>query len=215
MSSPAERYVPAAGRRGLTALYDPALSLTMREGAWRPALVEQVQAGGARDVADVGCGTGTLAIALARAGLRTTAVDGDADVLARARDKARAAGVEIDWRPGLADALPLADGSVDAVVCSLLLHHLVPATKAAALAEARRVLRPGGRLHVADWGAPADPLQRMAFLALQAIDGFPNTRDHAAGRLPDLVRAAGFATVARRRRLRTVWGTLEVLEALS
>ena len=201
-------YVRAAGRFSPTALYDPALALTMREGSWRPQLVERVGTG---DVVDVGCGTGTLAIALARAGARVTAIDGDDDVLRRAR--AKAAGLDIDWRPGLADALPLPDAHADAVVCSLLLHHLQPEVKAAALAEAHRVLRPGGKLHVADWGRPADPLQRAAFLGLQLLDGFSNTADHAAGRLPALIAAAGFADVTRWRRLRTVWGTLELLEA--
>jgi ubiquinone/menaquinone biosynthesis C-methylase UbiE len=208
-----QRYVAAAGRGALTALYDPALRMTMRESAWRPALVERVVAGGARDVLDVGCGTGTLSVALAAAGTRVVGVDGDEDVLARARAKAAAAGVDVEWRTGLADALPAPAASADAVVCSLLLHHLEPRVKAAALAEARRVLRPGGRLYVADWGRPADPLQRVMFFGLQLLDGFSNTRDHAAGRLVDVIAAAGFRSVAGRNRLRTVWGTLDVLEA--
>lgn len=213
MSSGTDRYVPAAGRRALTALYDPVQALTMREGAWRPALVARVVAAGAHDVLEVGCGTGTLAVALARAGANATGIDGDGEILHRARDKARAAGAEVDWRKGLADALPVADASADAVVCSLLLHHLQPEAKVAALAECRRVLRPGGRLHVADWGRPADPLQRAAFLGLQLLDGFANTADHAAGRLAALIAGAGFRSVTRHDRLRTVWGTLELLEA--
>ena len=207
------RYVPAAGRPGLTALYDPVLALTMREGAWRPALVAAALAGEGRDVLDLGCGTGTLAIDLVRAGARVVGVDGDDEVLQRAAAKARAAGVELDLRQGLADAVPLADGSVDVVVCSLLLHHLAPTVKTAALRECRRVLRPGGRLLIADWGRAADPVQRAAFFALQLLDGFDGTRDHAAGRLPGLVTAAGFDGVAVTSRLRTVFGTLELLEA--
>ena len=203
-----DSYVRAAGHFSPTALYDPALALTMREGAWRPQLVERIGTG---DVVDVGCGTGTLAIALAQAGARVIGVDGDEDVLRRAR--AKADGVEIDWRRGLADAVPLPDASADAVVCSLVLHHLQPDAKAAALAECRRVLRPGGALHIADWGKPADPLQRAAFFGLQLLDGVANTADHAAGRLPALIAAAGFSDVHRWRRLRTVWGTLELLEA--
>jgi len=96
---------------------------------------------------------------------------------------------------------------------SLLLHHLGPDAKRSALADARRVLRPGGRLHVADWGRPHDPIMRGAFFVLQAIDGFANTRDHAAGRLPAMIAAAGFADVTSYARLRTAFGTLELLDA--
>jgi hypothetical protein len=52
---------------------------------------------------------------------------------------------------------------------------------------------------------------RGAFLLLQALDGFENTRDHAAGRLPALLHGAGFEDVTTNARLRTAWGTLELL----
>jgi ubiquinone/menaquinone biosynthesis C-methylase UbiE len=214
-ASATERYVPAAGRAAFTGAYDAVLALTMRERSWRPVLVDAVLAGVASGgtVVDVGAGTGTLAIALAEArpDVAVVAVDGDPRVQELARRKAGAERVR--WRRGLAQELPLPDGSADRVVTSLLLHHLGPDGKRAALAEARRVLRPGGRLHVADWGRPADPLMRAAFLALQLIDGFAGTRDHAAGRLPRLIADAGFADVRARLRLRTTWGSLELLDA--
>jgi SAM-dependent methyltransferase len=211
VSDAAPRYVPAAGRRALTALYDPAMALTMREGTWRPVFADQILHGLKPDgvVVDVGAGTGTLAARLAdlRPEADVIAIDGDPEVLARAARKG------VRCREGLADALPLADHSADRVVFSLLLHHLEPDGKRAALAEARRVLRAGGRVHVADWGPPHDPLMRATFFGLQLLDGFANTRDHAAGRLPDLIAAAGFAGVAVGERYRTVWGSLELLTA--
>lgn len=108
----------------------------------------------------------------------------------------------------------MAGASADRVVMSLLLHHLGPDAKRAALSEARRVLRPGGRLHIADWGRPADRVMRAAFFALQLIDGFAGTRDHAAGRLPRVVVEAGFSDVQCHRHLRTTWGSLELLRAV-
>jgi ubiquinone/menaquinone biosynthesis C-methylase UbiE len=209
------RYVPAAGRRGMTRFYDSAVALTMRERLFRGRLVEQVLAGlpAGGTIADVGAGTGTLAIALARAApaAELVAVDGDPEVLAIAAAKHGAAAVE--WKRGLADELPLADASCDRVTMSLLLHHLDPAGKRAALAEAHRVLRDDGRLHIADWGRPQDPLMRVGLFTLALIDGFDGIRDHAAGRLPGFVEAAGFARVERHDRLRTAWGSLELLSA--
>ena len=211
-----ERYVPASGRFGPTSLYDRSIALTMREERWRPVLRDRVLAGvpeGGR-VVDVGAGTGTLAVALAEArpDVEVVGVDGDPEILAQARAKPGAE--RVIWEPGLAGELPLASESADAAVISLVLHHLGPGGKRRALADVARVLRPGGRLHVADWGRPATPALRGAFFALQVLDGFEGTRDHAAGRLPDFLRAAGFDDVRRTGRLRTTWGTLELLEGV-
>ncbi len=96
---------------------------------------------------------------------------------------------------------------------SLLLHHLEPTGKRAALAEAARVLKPAGRLHIADWGRPPDPVMRAAFFALQLLDGFAGTQPHARGELPCFVTQAGFVDVETRTRLRTFWGLLELLGA--
>jgi len=206
-------YIKANGRFVPTALYDRSIAITMREGAWRPRLVRDVLNGDPREVLDLGCGTGTLAIAMARAAgrARITGIDGDAEILDIARAKEGSEG--IDFVGGLADALPFDDGSFDRVVCSLLLHHLDPAVKRAALAEARRVLRRGGRLHVADFGRSHDPLMRILFAGLQVLDGFANTADHPAGRLPAMIETAGFHSVERTLALRTAWGSFEVLSA--
>jgi ubiquinone/menaquinone biosynthesis C-methylase UbiE len=214
----AERYVPAAGRPAFTPLYDTVVALTMREATFRGRLGTQVLAGltpGAT-VVDVGCGTGTQAIALAMAaelhGAALIGVDGDPEVLARARAKPWAD--KVQWRDGLATGLPVPSESVDRVVMSLLLHHLDAVEKRTALDQAIRVLRPGGRLHVADWGRPRDPLMRAAAWALQRVDGAEGLREHLQGAVPVLLADAGFVAVAVHDRLRTAWGSLELLSAL-
>lgn len=116
-------------------------------------------------------------------------------------------------RPGGADSTGLQDASADRVVMTLLLHHLDPSAKRAALTEARRVLRSDGRLHIADWGKPSGPLSRAGFFGLQLVDGFAGTRDHAAGRLAAYVTEAGFSQVQRTHRLLTMFGDLELLRA--
>jgi SAM-dependent methyltransferase len=209
-----DRYVTATGLPGLTRFYDSIIAVTMRERLFRGRLAQQVLAGlpekEAR-IADVGAGTGTFAIGLAAAApaAEVVAIDGDPEVLALARAKDGAAAVE--WKRGLANELPLADGSCDRVAMSLLLHHLDADGKRAALVEAHRVLRPGGRLHIADWGKPQDPLMRAGLFTLAIFDGFDGIRDHAAGRLPLFIEDAGFSQVHRHDRLRTAWGSLELL----
>lgn len=205
----------ATGLRGLTRYYDSIIAVTTRERLFRGRMTEQVLAGlpAAARIADVGAGTGTLAIGLASAapGTDVIGIDGDPEILTMAEGKHGAAAVE--WKTGLAEALPLADRSCDRVTMSLLLHHLDADGKRAALVEAHRVLRAGGRLHVADWGKPRDPLMRAGLFTLALFDGFDGIRDHAAGRLPSFVKEAGFGVVRRHDRLRTAWGSLELLSA--
>ncbi len=209
------RFVPAAGRRGLTRFYDTALAITTRESHFRALLTEQVLSGLPRGaaIADIGAGTGTLAIALAAAapGARVVAIEPDPAAREIALGKRGAEAVQ--WRTALAGKLPLADHGADRVVMSLVLHHLDPEGKRLALAEAHRVLRPEGSLHIADWGAAQDPLMRAAFFVLQLIDGFAGTADHVAGRLPRFIEAAGFDALRTHKRLRTAWGSLELLSA--
>jgi ubiquinone/menaquinone biosynthesis C-methylase UbiE len=207
-------YVRAAGKRGSVRIYDTVLKLSAREGRWRSALLDRAAAGIPRDgtAVDVGAGTGTFAIALARRRPDVTAiaVDGDESILELAR--AKLGSERVDWRAGLANELPLEDESADTVTMSLVLHHLSPRTKRAALAEARRVLRPGGQLHVADWGPQTDPAMRLAFRhLLQRVDGVRNTQEHADGLIPGIIAGAGFTHVRSYDRLRTIWGSLELL----
>jgi ubiquinone/menaquinone biosynthesis C-methylase UbiE len=217
-----DRYVPAAGRRVFTPLYDAVNAVAMRQGRWRPRLVERALDSRALSspaplrILDLGCGTGEMALAIARASpaVQLIGVDGDPDILERAALKARAAGIGLELHEALADRLPLPDANVDCVVSTLMFHHLAPSAKRAALTEARRVLVPGGRLLICDIGRASDPLMRAAFFAVQLLDGFPNTRAHARGELPEIVSQSGFSPVTVFARYRTGGGTLDLIEAL-
>ena len=210
------RFVPAAGVGRLTRFYDSIIALTMRERLFRGAFGAQVMAGlrpGSR-IVDIGSGTGSFAIQVSglKSGAEVIGVDTDAEVLRLAQVKPGAGAVT--WKRGGASLLPLPDESCDRAVMSLVLHHLDADGKRAALAEARRVLRPGGRLHIADWGKPQDPLMRTALYVLAIFDGFDGIRDHAAGRIPAFVVEAGFEPPIRHDRFRTAWGSLELLSAV-
>lgn len=98
-------------------------------------------------LADLACGTGRVAAALAPAVGRVIAIDDSPQMLAAARRRlAELPGVEV--REGRLEELPLADASLDAATLFLALHHV--AEPHLVLAEARRVLRPGGRLLLVD-----------------------------------------------------------------
>lgn len=211
-----ERYVPALGFRALTPLYDAVVRLTTRERTFKQALLDQAGLAPGQDVLDLACGTGTLTIWASQRvpGLRLTGLDGDAEVLARARGKAQVAGLDIVFDEGLSTALPYSNGRFDRVLSSLFFHHLDRDGKQRTLAEACRVLKPGGELHVADWGRAANPLMRAAYFAIQLLDGFDNTADNVNGLLPEFMRAAGFADVTETRRFSTMWGTLSLYRAV-
>ena len=109
------------------------------------------------EIADLGCGDGYLAIEASRFAKRVIAVDRSEAVLERARALAarlaRRTATEggrrvrnVEWKQGEIEQLPLADASVDVALLSQALHHA--ADPRAALAEAARIVRPGGRVLV-------------------------------------------------------------------
>jgi ArsR family transcriptional regulator len=101
------------------------------------------------DVADLGCGEGYLTLEAARWARRVIAVDQSKDVIARARAVAdRRKLKNITWKRGDLEKLPIADKSIDIALLSQALHHAGHPERA--LAEAHRILRPGGRLLVLD-----------------------------------------------------------------
>lgn len=179
----------------------------------------------ARDIAggravDVAGGTGDVAFLLARRGVRVDAIDVNAAMLARGRDRAldrardRSQVGAIGWLCGDAEALPLADASVGAYTIAFGIRNVTHLDRA--LAEAHRVLRPGGRFACLEFGHLALPaldglygrtletvLPRLGavvagdgdayrYLA-QSIRRFPSRQRFAA-----MVAAAGFAHIATR-----------------
>ena len=100
----------------------------------------------ALEVADVGCNAGTQSLVWARRGHKVYGLDINADLIAIAIQRARDAGIVIDFRVGTATELPWRTGSVDVCLLPELLEH-VPDWETC-LNEACRVLKPGGALHV-------------------------------------------------------------------
>ncbi|HEX6537339.1 MAG TPA: methyltransferase domain-containing protein [Gemmatimonadaceae bacterium] len=133
--------------------------LTFGRGrAFRERLVSLARLRPGDSVLDVGCGTGTLAIAAKRrVGATGTVhgIDASPEMIALASRKAAKAGVDVAFRTGVAEALPFPDASFDAVVSTLMLHHLPKPVRRQLAREIRRVLRPGGRVLAVDFATPA------------------------------------------------------------
>src|SRR5262245_7481057 len=103
-------------------------------------------------VADLGCGTGALLQLLAPHVTRVVGIDASEEMLGAARARLEHV-TNVDLRHGTLESLPIDDRSVDAATMMLVLHHT--AAPAAAMVEAARILRPGGRLLIVDM-APHD-----------------------------------------------------------
>ena len=130
-----------------------------REKRFRKKQVELARLASGESVLDIGCGTGTLAIAAARrVGPSGTVygIDPAENLLARARGKARRAHVDVDFRIGTGEALPFDDASFDVVLSTLVWHHLPHDALRATVHEMRRVLKPGGRALIVDIGGMQD-----------------------------------------------------------
>jgi len=140
-------------------------------------------------VLDVGCGTGTLALIakerIGRAG-RVAGVDPGTEQIAHARKKAARRHVPIEFQTGVIEQLPFPDQTFDVVLSTLMMHHLPAPLKRQGLAEIARVLKPGGRLVIADFKRKQERQGQAA-------------RFHAGGsgiqELAALVSVAGFSQV--------------------
>jgi len=205
-------YVPAAGRDLFLPLYDPVVRLLMRESTFRQRFLEQADIDRHHHVLDLGCGTGTMAILIRqrRPESMVVGVDGDPKALDIARRKAAKASLTIQFDESLADRLPYPNRSFDRVLCSFVLHHLTHEGKLGALREARRVLKPGGSFHLADFGPPVGG---YAALVARILARGERLHENLEGRLPQLMAEAGFQEIKERGYLNTALGTVVLLSA--
>ncbi len=216
METSRERYIPALGYRFLTPIYDPIVSLTCREKSVKLQLLSQTDIQHGNFVLDVGCGTGTFAVQMKKTTTKAEifCIDGDLQVLAIARGKARKNDADVRYYCCFSTQLPFPENSFDRVVSSLFFHHLSKTQKITTIQEIHRILKPGGQVHVADWGKPTNLLMRSLFYLIQILDGFNTTSDNVKGLLPEMFRKCGFDYVAVCKNFLTVFGTMSLYSAV-
>lgn len=169
-----------------------------RARAFRESVLDLASLSPGEQVLDVGCGTGDLALAAKR---RTGAdgtvrgVDAGAEMVARATGKAARQGLDVMFDVAPAQDLPFPDASFDLVLCTLMMHHLPEDGRRQAIAEMRRVLKPGGRLLVADLAHEKGLLASLNPVAL--VHGHADM--HAADEAEALMRDARFSDIVAGR----------------
>lgn len=186
----ARSYLPAAGHDWILPLYDPLVRL-LGGNPTRAILVGQAAIRPHHRVLEIGCGTGSLLVAIKQLHPEAdvTGLDPDAKALARARRKAERAGVSIRLDQAFADNMPYPDATFDRVLSSFMFHHLQQADRERALREARRVLEPGGTFHMLDFaGADTRGHGRLARL----IHSSHQLDDNSEERVLSFLSRAGF-----------------------
>lgn len=185
-----EEYIPALGISALTPFYDLIQRWIVRDTRFKSRLIEQARIRPGQRILDLGCGTGTLAIMVRRAQPISDVVGLDADprMLRVASAKAASESPSIRFDLGMAFDLPYPDASFDRVLSSLMIHHLKTPDKERAAREVYRILKPGGQLHVVDFGKPRTPYGKLVGLFLH---GFEEANDNIDGRLPVIFEQAG------------------------
>ncbi len=163
-----------------------------RDKAIREKLIELAAPAPGEKVLDVGCGTGTLALALnSRVGTAEVhGIDASPEMIQVAKEKAARDGSAIDFRVALIEAIPFPDATFDLVTSSLMLHHLPDDLKRTGLDEVRRVLKPGGRFMAMDVATEShSPLGHLLSI-------FGHSRGESmVDKLMPLLKDAGFSDV--------------------
>lgn len=193
MSESKNEYIPALSFRVLTPFYDFIQKYIVRDIRYKSRLIEQAQIQAGQRVLDLGCGTGTLAMMAKRAQRKAEVfgLDADPEMLKMAHIKRDQEKLEVTFDVGFTNNLPYPDASFDRVLSSIMIHHLKTPDKEKTAREVYRVLKPGGQLHIIDFGKPHTLYGKILGPFLHK---FEEANDNVEGRLPEIFAAPGLKT---------------------
>ncbi|HJS20068.1 MAG TPA: class I SAM-dependent methyltransferase [Anaerolineales bacterium] len=193
MSEANEEYIPALSYRFLTPFYDFIQKYFVRDVRYKSLLIEQADIRAGQSVLDLGCGTGTLAIMAKQAqpAANVSGLDADPQMLKVARYKSSKENTPVNFNEGMTYSLPYPDESFDRVLSSIMIHHLKTPDKKRTAQEVFRVLKPGGHLHIVDFGKPVTWYGKMLGPILHR---FEEANDNIEGSLPKFFGDPGLKT---------------------
>jgi ubiquinone/menaquinone biosynthesis C-methylase UbiE len=190
MAQTKQDYIPALSYRFLTPFYDFIQKYVVRDVRYKTLLIEQANIQPGHHVLDLGCGTGTLAVMAKQAqpAAEVFGLDADPDMLKVAEQKSKELNVPVKFDVGFTNDLPYPDASFDRVMSSIMIHHLKTPDKIKTAREVYRVLKPGGQLHIIDFGKPTTLYGKMLGPFLHK---FEEANDNIDGKLPEIFGEPG------------------------
>ena len=207
-------YIPALKFNWLTKIYDWLISTFMPEKQFKMALINNAAIQNNFNVLDFGIGTATLSIMAFNNNSQANyqGIDIDDKILSIAKQRIQKNNLPIKLVKYNGGMLPFANESIDRVISSLVIHHLTDEQKLEAFKEFKRVLKPNGELHIADWGKPSNFFMRCCFHLVQFLDGYNTTTSSVNGKLPTIIKNAAFNQVAITHNFNTVLGTVQIFK---
>lgn len=189
------KYLPAAGRDAFLPFYDLIAKLLGADRA-RQALLDQAPLQPGARALDIGCGTGTLAVALKQRypEVEVAGVDPDERALARAKRKAERARADVRFERGFADSLQYSAATFDAIFSSFMFHHLEGDNREKTLQEVRRVLKPRGVFYLLDFEVTDSHHHHGPFHLFHSSERW---RDNSQDQIFSLLLKAGFSEVKK------------------
>jgi ubiquinone/menaquinone biosynthesis C-methylase UbiE len=198
------------GPAWMTAAYDPLTARWPAGNKMRSTVIDALDPAPGQRLLELGCGSGRLAIEIKRRcpDVSITAVDGNRDIFAIAQDRAKKAGVEINFALGDFTTCPL-EGKYDLVYSTLVLHHLTLEAKQQVFARIRDLFAEGGSFVIADFSRHSGSGQAIMSRVSTLVDTLSAKGPHFDGRFEAALHE-GFVDVRSLGQIPSVFGTIEV-----
>lgn len=191
---PNYKYIPPLNKDWLTPIYDFSCSIVGLGKSFKRKVLHSINIKDSDTLIDVGCGTGVLIeiVKKEHPNLKIIGFDPDVNALRIAKRRLSKAGLQAEIIETFAENLPLPDSSIDIAFSTLVFHHLPKEIKQKAIAEIYRVLKPQGKIVIADFGPAAS-----GFLArlLHLFENIEYLEDNLKGLIPIYLEQAGFAEI--------------------